>query len=1283
MPISIAGISGIIALIVLFLIVFAWVRRARTKKVSSTKAAQEAVRSESQPRERRRFDVSRQEPEYMKSIKAAFSSQLPEYQSNKSLSEMIKDTLDRLQNFLNQYPELEKQKQQLDILAADAGKPLLVVVMGQFKTGKSSFINTLLGQEALRVDVTPATAAVTMLVYGETSEFIGHMRDGREKLFPIEQLHALSAEGDEEGARLRSELSYLEVRLPIEILRRITIVDTPGLNSDNPLHTEATEFFMERADQVFWLFSYAQAASRFDMSSLQNSRKDLLPIGIVNRIDEHDEEEMDLEDFLDSVKRKAGDRISHLVGVSAYLASQARLSNDTSLWEESRWGNLEELLDHEVYAKGEQKKIVRVLSRLHDWLSDLMKEVENAAGRHDLAFTFIHDNEKAIADLSTKLEEARTLYHSWEGHSQTTAFYNLTRIPIYVEDSTKLNAQIQMMQSVYEKLADERKMLDEEAKKIHSEIELHNIAYSQLEEEFKKYNKSGMFGGAPILDWDGTGKRLTSRENELNQEAIILNSQTDQSARDEEAFLDRLNRNEKEALDLSHKIVEALNQTVQGLQSQLENNEDATERAMVQLEELDWAPILHGKINRLVAWDLGLKIAEIERCIGVNGQVSEKIEGVMQRIVDLKRILITTSNKVEMDLEKQRPQSKISSRQISELIESAGEGAVLSLPEGIYQFDDTLEISKSITLAGQGSKQTIFKGEVDTMLRLIGNTRFQISGISFDLEGHMGCVIHAVEGSLLIESCSFRGAIEIETEQTQQELPNYEGTEGIAICVGLGVQFDVWNSHFDQNSVGIVLHGKNDATIQESGFTNNTCGILFLKESEGSLHTNEFINNNFGIAAIGESKPICKNNRFWGNHIGAWSGENSKVFYAYNEFINSDQCGVLSSDTSFSTLEGNAFRGNLHGMGMTNSAGAYVYGNRSENNYLHGLCMESDGVLIAEYNHFEYNGVHGIASLGKGELQLSNNKIINNFDHGVYAEGEGDIVISDNKISYNRHYGIHLAGATNSRVERNECWMNMHGIVISHSSKTEVIENDLMNRIIGLLFMGNAQGTADRNHCHSNTTGLQAMDNTNFRWSGNIVEENKECGIHILNRATGIIESNQCFDNKGFGILNESMHKVDTTSNNCRRNNYPGIAYNHDANGRIYSNSCEENNAGIRIGGQANVEIIGNECLRNRYEGIGLQNSAKGKVKDNRCNNNHSEGFLVVEHAYVHMENNEAQENEECGIRFSDLAKGFIINNRASYNQAFGIYIDSKASVKSENNSTISNKLGQYREKKY
>jgi GTPase Era involved in 16S rRNA processing len=138
-------------------------------------------------------------------------------------------------------------------------KQLLVVVMGNFKSGKSTLLNALLEQDLLVTDVTPATAAVTQILYGENSRVVAHYGRSKVKEFAIGALARLSAEGDVEGERLRKGLKYVEVYCHSPILKDLILVDTPGLNAHNAAHTEATKSFMGRADAVLWILNYSQA----------------------------------------------------------------------------------------------------------------------------------------------------------------------------------------------------------------------------------------------------------------------------------------------------------------------------------------------------------------------------------------------------------------------------------------------------------------------------------------------------------------------------------------------------------------------------------------------------------------------------------------------------------------------------------------------------------------------------------------------------------------------------------------------------------------------------------------------------------------------------------------------------------------------------------------------------------------------------------------------------------------------------------------------------------------
>lgn len=101
----------------------------------------------------------------------------------------------------------------------------LLVVVGEFNSGKSAFINALLGQLLLREGVTPTTSQVNILRFGETS----HQQ--------IQDAH----------------LNVLNE--PVEILRQINIVDTPGTNAVIREHQEITEEFVPRSDMILFITS--------------------------------------------------------------------------------------------------------------------------------------------------------------------------------------------------------------------------------------------------------------------------------------------------------------------------------------------------------------------------------------------------------------------------------------------------------------------------------------------------------------------------------------------------------------------------------------------------------------------------------------------------------------------------------------------------------------------------------------------------------------------------------------------------------------------------------------------------------------------------------------------------------------------------------------------------------------------------------------------------------------------------------------------------------------------
>jgi small GTP-binding protein len=101
----------------------------------------------------------------------------------------------------------------------------LIVVVGEFNSGKSSFINALVGHKVLEEGATPTTRRVQLLTYGP------------------------------ELAQVSSDGAVDVVQAPVEALREIHIVDTPGTNAIFREHEAITTDFVPRADFVLFVTS--------------------------------------------------------------------------------------------------------------------------------------------------------------------------------------------------------------------------------------------------------------------------------------------------------------------------------------------------------------------------------------------------------------------------------------------------------------------------------------------------------------------------------------------------------------------------------------------------------------------------------------------------------------------------------------------------------------------------------------------------------------------------------------------------------------------------------------------------------------------------------------------------------------------------------------------------------------------------------------------------------------------------------------------------------------------
>jgi len=144
---------------------------------------------------------------------------------------------------------------QLKSLVARMESPVAwVVVAGSFNSGKSAFINSLLGDDICPVRGNPTTSAVTTIKHGKLAIY-EILEDEKKRIISKEQYSEMVTHKSGEADKTASGRHEFEVNHPAEILKHVILVDTPGFHSkkDNPYDDEITKSCVKRADVIIWL----------------------------------------------------------------------------------------------------------------------------------------------------------------------------------------------------------------------------------------------------------------------------------------------------------------------------------------------------------------------------------------------------------------------------------------------------------------------------------------------------------------------------------------------------------------------------------------------------------------------------------------------------------------------------------------------------------------------------------------------------------------------------------------------------------------------------------------------------------------------------------------------------------------------------------------------------------------------------------------------------------------------------------------------------------------------
>lgn len=313
-------------------------------------------------------------------------------QQIQSIRAILRDTYSRITSTQNSYiptPDMSVktagaiiQQEQYD-----------VVVCGEVKKGKSSFINALMGDEVLPTNTQVATSQVFRIINSNTEEYSLVFTDGQRQRISRKDL---SRYGSQVDADLYGEpifrgrqLDYIEVKHPIPSLpKSVALIDTPGIGALYAAHEQITRNYLSKAAAVIFIIDPKNPIvikeREFIESALKVTKQIMFVMTKMDNYDEHVIATMisrDEEILAPYGKQTAFGRIS-IQPVSSTLLFDANKEKDEILMEMSCFEEVRDTLLKMIYNTvgfGVSAEVFNAFNQYNTRVIQSLSELQTAA----------------------------------------------------------------------------------------------------------------------------------------------------------------------------------------------------------------------------------------------------------------------------------------------------------------------------------------------------------------------------------------------------------------------------------------------------------------------------------------------------------------------------------------------------------------------------------------------------------------------------------------------------------------------------------------------------------------------------------------------------------------------------------------------------------------------------------------------------------------------------------------------------------------------------------------
>ncbi|MBV7334940.1 dynamin family protein [Chloroflexi bacterium TSY] len=440
--------------------------------------------------------------------------------------QLLQQERELLGELRTQLAKLDASNEDLDLLKQSLRQLeelFLLVIVGEFNAGKTAFLNAMLGEAHLKEGVTPTTDQIHLLRYGESRH-----------------------EGMDDDV--------LVMELPVEWLREVNLVDTPGANAVIQRHQEITEHFIPRSDLVLFVTSADRPFSeseRLFLERIQQWGKKI--VIVVNKIDLI-KTSVDRTQILDFVSENASALLNttpQLFAVSARQALEAKQNGNSADLQQSQFEALETFILESLNTKERLRLKLenplgvanRLLDKYNAVVSDRQQLLSDDFNTLDIIETQLGEYE---IDMKRDFK-----YHS--SHVDNVLYEMAERGDRFFDDQLRVTNILALMNSEKLRAEFEREVVGETSRQI--ERQVNDLIDWLVDKDYQQWRNMMTYINRRANQHADRMVGHVQGDFEFNRQKLLTSV-----GRDAQRVVDSYDR-EAESLKLSQQVQMALLQT--------------------------------------------------------------------------------------------------------------------------------------------------------------------------------------------------------------------------------------------------------------------------------------------------------------------------------------------------------------------------------------------------------------------------------------------------------------------------------------------------------------------------------------------------------------------------------------------------------------------------------------------------------------------------------------------------------------------------------------------------